>query len=151
MKQHCKWIMPAVVVLALGLPFAGQAQSQPVYTWVDKSGVRHYSDTPHNPQAVLVTVQAGAARSAPAVATVPVAGSTSKARHMMPQPQPRETPAERRARCSKLRRKMMKMQSARRVEVTRDGTQRFYSGDDLVQFRRQMHKRMQVACASSAH
>ena len=150
MKQHCKWIMPAAVVLALGLPFAGQAQSQPVYTWVDKSGVRHYSDTPHNPQAVLVTVQAGAARSAPAVATAPVVGSTSKAHHVMPQPQPRETPAERRARCSKLRRQVKQLQSARRVEVTRNGTQQFYSGDDLVKFRGQMHKRMQAACAPPA-
>jgi len=83
------------------------------------------------------------------VATVPVVESTGKARHMMPQPQPRETPAERVARCAKLRRQVKQMQSARRVEVTRNGKQQFYSGDDLVQFRRQMHKRMQAACVPS--
>lgn len=150
MKQHCKWIIvPALALLLLGAPLAGLAQNgQQVYTWVDKNGVRHYSDHPANPNAVLVTVQAPMATSAVVPATLPAAGSAPVPRtQAVPQPKPRETPAERAARCTKLRQEVKQLQSARRVEVTEKGKKRFVSGEDLVKFRQQMQKRMQAACS----
>lgn len=150
MKQPCKWFVPALMVLLLGMPLAGHAQQQQVYTWVDKNGVRHYSDHPGSPNAVLVTVDANATASAPVPATLPAAataaGSAGKAQKV-PQPKPRETPAQRAARCSKLRAQVKQLQSARRVEVTENGKTRYVSGEDLVKFRQQMQKRMQAACS----
>ena len=150
MMQPCKWIVPAMALLLLGMPLAGQAQSpRQVYTWVDKNGVRHYSDHPANPKAVLLTVRADEAGSAPVPATVPVSGAvpaSARVPQTVPRPQPQETPEERAARCSKLQKEVEQLQSARRVEVTENGTKRYYSGEDLVKFRQKMEKRMQAAC-----
>lgn len=149
MKRHFKWILPVMAVLLLGMPLAGHAQSQQVYTWVDKNGVRHYSDQPGNKKAVLVTVQAAPAMSAPPTATLPAPATKGKAQPA-PQPRSRETPAQRAARCAKLRHQVKQLQSARRVEVTRNGKKQFYSGDNLVKFRQQMQQRMQTACTPPA-
>jgi len=151
MMQPCKWIVPGMALLLLGMPLAAQAQGrQQVYTWVDKKGVRHYSDHPANPKAVLLTVRASEAMSAPVPATVPVSGAvpaSARVPQTVPRSQPKETPVERAARCSKLQQEVEQLQSARRVEVTENGTKRFVSGEDLVTFRQKMEKRMQAACS----
>lgn len=147
MKRHFKWMLPVMAALLLGMPLAGHAQSQQVYTWVDKNGVRHYSDQPGNKHAVLVTVQAAPAMSAPPTASLPTPATKSAPQ---PQPQPRETPAQRAARCTKLRQQVKQLQAARRVEVTQNGKKQFYSGENLVKFRQQMQQRMQAACKPPA-
>lgn len=145
MKRHFEWIMPVMAVLLLGLPFAGHAQSQQVYTWVDKNGVRHYSDQPRSKKAVLVTVQAAPAMSSPPAASLPAA-ATKGTPQPAPQPRSSATPAQRAAHCAKLRRQVKQLQSARRVVVTRNGKKQFYTGDNLVKFRRQMQQRMKTVC-----
>lgn len=151
MKRHYKLVALATVLVLLGLPPGGHAQqsSQSVYTWVDKNGVRHYSDQPGSPKAVLVTIQALASVSAAAGAHAAVAaqasGSADKPQHI-PRARPHETAAERAARCAKLRAEVKQLQSARRVEITQNGKKRFASGENLVKFRQQMQKRMQAAC-----
>ncbi|MGH8128416.1 MAG: DUF4124 domain-containing protein [Gammaproteobacteria bacterium] len=150
MKQHFRLIALVTAALLLGLPFAGHAQSQQVYTWVDKNGVRHYSDQPANPKATLITVKAAPAMSAPPVASSPTAATNNKAQAAAPAQQPRETPAERAARCAKLRQQVKQLQSSRRVVVTQNGKQKFYSGQDLVNLRQQMQESMHAACSPPA-
>lgn len=153
MKPLFKYIVLAGLAGALLAPvaFAGPQGPQQVYTWVDKNGVRHYSDTPHNPNAVLITVDAPAAGSAgPAATAAPPAGTATAGPVGKPQKvpvrKPHETPAQRKARCDKLRREVKQLQSARRVKVTENGQSRFYSGDNLVKFRQRLAQRMQAAC-----
>lgn len=151
MKPHFKWLALAGIAAALAMPAAlGSQTTQAVYTWVDSNGVRHYSDTPHNPKATLITVDASAPASGALAASAPAAakGAGSVGRpEKVPAPATRETPAERQARCDKLRQEVQQLQSARRVKVTENGKSRYVSGDDLVQFRKRMQQRMQQACS----
>lgn len=151
MKLHSKWIVLVGALAVVAVPTALAAQG--VYTWVDKNGVRHYSDTPHNSKATEITVNAPAPVTMPAQASAP---ATATARnpagkaHKVPNPKPQETPAERKARCDKLRQEVKQLQSARRVEVTENGKKRFESGENLVKFRQKMQQRMEEACKPPA-
>lgn len=153
MKPHSRCIVLAGILAAVAVPAALTAHAaQGVYTWVDKNGVRHYSDTPHNPKATVMTVDAPAAATPPSYASAPApataAASAGKAQKV-PRPGTHETPAERQARCEKLRQQVKQLQSARRVEVNENGKTRFVSGDDLVKFRKKMQQRMEAACKPS--
>ena len=147
MKPRSRWIVLAGILVVVAVPAALAAQG--VYTWVDKNGVRHYSDTPHNSKATMVTVDAPAPISTPAQASAPAAATGEDAAgkvQKVPIPKPHETPAERQARCDKLRQQVKQLQSARRVEVTQNGKKHFVSGEDLVKFRQKMQQRMEAAC-----
>ena len=151
MKLHSKWIVLVGALAVVAVPAALAAQG--VYTWVDKNGVRHYSDTPHNPKATQITVNAPAPVTTPAHASAPAAATGKNPAgkvHKVPTPKPQETPAEREARCSKLRQEVEQLQSARRVEVTENGKKRFVSGENLVKFRQRMQQRMEKACKPPA-
>ena len=150
MKPHSRWIVCAGIVAALAVPAALAAHAgQGVYTWVDKNGVRHYSDTPRNPQAKAMTVNAPAATTVPSYGSAPApatGAATAGKAHKVPVPKQHETPAERQARCEKLRQQVKQLQSARRVEVHENGKTRFVSGENLVKFRKKMQQRMEAAC-----
>lgn len=150
MKPHSRWMLAAAILAALAVPAALTARAaQGVYTWVDKNGVRHYSDTPHNPKATPVKLNTPAPVTPPARASVPNAATAKKLAgkvHKVPAPKPHETPAQRKARCDKLRQQVKQLQSARRVEVTENGKKQFKSGEDLVKFRQKMRQRMEEAC-----
>jgi len=147
-------MIAAAILATLAVPAALTAHAaQGVYTWVDKNGVRHYSDTPHNPKATEITVNAPPPVSAPARGSVPAAataGHPAGKTHKVPAPKPHETPAERKARCSKLRQEVKQLQSARRVEVTQNGKKQYKSGENLVKFRQKMRQRMEAACKPPA-
>ena len=151
MKLHSKWIVLVGVLAVVAVPTALAAQG--VYTWVDKNGVRHYSDTPHNSKATQITVNAPAPVTLPAQASAPVAPTGKNPAgesHKVPTPKPHETPAQRKARCGKLRQEVKQLQSARRVEVTENGKKHFVSGEELVKFRQRMQQRMEKACKPPA-
>ena len=151
MKPRSKWIVLAGILVIVAVPAALAAQG--VYTWVDKNGVRHYSDTPHNAKATMMTVDAPAPISVPDQSMAPAAGTGGNASgkvQKVPVPKPHETPAERRARCNKLRQQVKQLQSARRVEVTEGGKKHYKSGEDLVKFRQKMQQRMEAACKPPA-
>lgn len=143
----------AVFLVATAVPTALIAQAQGVYTWVDKNGVRHYSDTPHNPRAKEITINAPAEQTAVPGETAPGPATSATARklHRVPVPVPHETAAQRAARCKKLRQDVKQLQSARRVKVTENGKTRFESGENLVKFRQKMQRRMEAACKSPQH
>ncbi len=154
MKPRSRWMITAAILAAMAVPAALTARAaQGVYTWVDKNGVRHYSDTPHNPKAVPMTLNTPPPVMPPARASAPTAATAKKSAdkvHKVPAPKPHETPAERKARCDKLRQQVKQLQSARRVEVTENGKKQFKSGEDLVKFRQKMRQRMEQACKPPA-
>ena len=149
MKLRSKrMLVLAVFLVAAAVPAALTARAQGVYTWVDKNGVRHYSDTPHNPKAREITINAPAEQTAVPGETAPMPASAAGARkvHKVPVARPHETAAQRAARCKKLRQEVKQLQSARRVKVTENGKTRFESGENLVKFRQKMQRRMEAAC-----
>jgi hypothetical protein len=151
MKLHSRWIVLVGALAVVAVPTALAAQG--VYTWVDKNGVRHYSDTPHNPKASQITVNAPAPVTSPTQASAPAAATAKNPAgkvHKVPAPKAHETPAERKARCDKLRQQVEQLKSARRVEVTENGKKRFVSGEELVKFRQKMRQRMEAACKPPA-
>lgn len=130
-----------------------------VYTWVDKDGVKHYSDQPHNRQARVVNdlhthapikatsktpagTSSGQSRQK-AAAAGSATGAADKQRKM--------TPEERAALCSKLKDQLERLKSARRVQVVEDGKSHFVSGQDLVDFRARLRKKMHKACTPAEH
>ncbi len=146
MRPLCRFLLVPCLLVATILPaLTAGAQTQAVYTWVDKNGVRHYSDHPGGPNAKLLTLAAPAPTSTrstplPAVpqSSAPQAATAAPAK---------ESPAERAARCVKLRGEVARLQSARRVRVNEDGKSRYVAGKDLVEFKAQMTRKMHAACA----
>src|SRR5699024_8142757 len=55
MKLHFRAVLVAMLLVFIGAPvLASAADGGQIYTWVDKNGVRHYSDHPANPKATAV-------------------------------------------------------------------------------------------------
>ncbi|MGH8271185.1 MAG: DUF4124 domain-containing protein [Gammaproteobacteria bacterium] len=147
MRPRFRFLLVTCLLAATILPvFAAGAQDQSVYTWVDKNGVRHYSDQPANAKAKLLTLAAPAPASVRDI-PLPVAPSSSAPRAVSVAPAT-ESPAARAARCTKLRGEVARLQSARRVRVNENGKSRYLAGDDLVKFKAQMTRKMHQACAA---
>ncbi|MGH8160960.1 MAG: DUF4124 domain-containing protein [Gammaproteobacteria bacterium] len=153
MKLHCNRFVLAACLLALACPIAiagNGSKDNSVYTWVDAQGVRHYSDTPANPNAKLLNLTASANTSATPASRN---GHTRSAPKQPPNPQTvaaarkRLTPAERAARCAKLRDEVKRLEPARRVAVKKNGEIRHLAGEDLVAFKKETQQKMQTACA----
>lgn len=139
-----------LVLVGVGVctPLSAAPSQKQVYTWVDKNGVRHYSDRPGSPNAVLISLQAlpAATSSFARAATAPRPASAPVPHTVPAAPAASASPAERAARCETLRQQVQQLQSARRVQVTEQGKTHFVTGDELVKFRQQMQQRMQAAC-----
>jgi hypothetical protein len=155
MKPHFKVIIAAMLLGLIGAPvLASAADGGQVYTWVDKNGVRHYSDQPVSSQATAVKGLAAhppphaatvasvtSATASPAHPAAPVGSAASGADKM--------TPEQRAARCTKLKEQIKRLESARRVQVTNGDKKKYLSGQDLVDFRHMLEKRAQKVCKAN--
>ena len=153
MKLHFRAVLVAMLLVFIGAPvLASAADGGQIYTWVDKNGVRHYSDHPANPKATavkeLTTHPPGNAATAVSAAPVAVSpphhavppghASASTARKM--------TPEQRAALCAKLKDRIKRLESDRRVLVTQGDKKEYLSGQDLVDFRHMQEKKAQKVC-----
>jgi hypothetical protein len=157
MKQHFE-LRAAGALLAL-LVMAGPALAQQqgngtaVYTWVDKQGVRHYSDQPGAPNAVLVTLSGPSTMPAPAALSSAAPPETAKtaAPASAPAAASAAKAAQLAARCTQLRNQLNLLQSARRVEVKhKDGSTEWLTGEEVVKYRANLEMKMQQACSAAA-
>ncbi len=143
-------LAPALVVPAM--PASASQGKTPVYTWVDKNGVRHYADHPGNPNAVPVSLQVLPARSTLRSKATRTGSSPHAPPGQQTVPPPvakKESQARLAAECKTLKRQVNELVSARRIRVTRAGKVRYVSGENLVKFRQKLKRRMQQACSKS--
>lgn len=146
-------VFALLVVAAPALAQQQGAGGSTVYTWVDKQGVRHYSDRPDAPNAVLVTL--GEPSTMPPPATLSNATSPSSAKTAATAGAPAPASAARKAQlaalCTQLRNQLQLLQSARRVQVKhKNGSTEWLTGEEVVKYRADLEMKMQQACAAAA-
>ncbi len=152
MKPPCSALLAVAAILAVAGPpaLAGSGSNEAIYTWVDAHGVRHYSDKPGSPNArILSFTSSGAPHSTPMTQSpAPTATTARHPSHTRSAPAPATmSPVERAALCTKLRAEVKRLEPVRRLQVNKNGSSRYLSGDDLVAFKKKMQQKMEVACA----
>jgi len=143
-------LLALTVIAGAAAPVLAASSGTPVYTWVDKNGVRHYADHPGSPNAVLVSLQVvpGQTSARPAAARKSAPASTARVPRTVPSPAAaKASAARRRAECTTLKRQLREVRSARRVRVSENGKSHMVTGENLVKFRQELKSRIKQACS----
>lgn len=144
--------------LVIGLLMFTAAQAQKVYRWVDPQGDVHYSQTPPpgaGTHAKLVNVAPAppnitAAHAQQAMVKSVAAANTAKQQAADKAAQAAAKKARRRKACNAARQKLKGYMQAHRV-ITNAGSAKptYYTGENLVKFRKQAQKQVNQLCTGS--
>lgn len=154
MPTRCNLLRPALVVLGIALAVGAFAADGAIYTWVDKQGVTHYSDTPPpgakpiNIKTVPTDTAAVAARKGATQKKLQDAAKQREAAATTDSKAAQQKRANAHA-CAQAKARVAKLAPLQRARIHEsDGTTTYLSGDDFAKYKQQASAQAAKICGT---